>query len=61
MTAAQVTETRSALAKAEKASGAARKQAFTRLAAQLNNSAAASSDPAKVRALAGVVSGLAGK
>ena len=59
MTAAQVSNTRSALAKAEKASGAARKSALTRLASQLNSSAAAAGDPAKVRALAAVVSGLA--
>jgi hypothetical protein len=59
MTAAQVAETRSALAKAEKASGEARKSALTKLASQLNRSAAASADPAKVRALAAVVGGLA--
>ncbi|HZH39673.1 MAG TPA: hypothetical protein VFD85_01610 [Gemmatimonadales bacterium] len=59
MTAAQVTETRSALAKAEKATGAARKTALTKLASQLNAAAGASGDPAKVRALASVVSGLA--
>lgn len=59
MTSAQVTETRSALAKAEKATGAARKTALTRLASQLNRSAAASGDPAKVRALASVVGALA--
>ena len=59
MTAAQVTETRAALAKAEKATGAARKTALTKLASQLGNSAAASGDPAKVRALAAVIGGLA--
>lgn len=59
MTSVQVTETRSALAKAEKATGAARKAALTRLASQLNRSAAASGDPAKVRALASVVGALA--
>ncbi|HWZ29277.1 MAG TPA: hypothetical protein VNX15_11980 [Gemmatimonadales bacterium] len=59
MTAAQVSETRSALAKAEKATGAARKTALTKLASQLNTSAAAAGDPAKVRALAAVVTGLA--
>ena len=59
MTAAQVTETRAALAKAEKATGAARKTALTKLASQLNGAAAASGDPAKVRALASVIGGLA--
>ena len=58
MTAAQVSEARSALATAERATGAARKPAFSRLASQLNRQAAASGDPAKVRALAAVVSGL---
>jgi len=59
MTAEQVSQTRSALAKAEKATGAARKSALTRLASQLNRSAAASGDPAKVQALASVITGLA--
>ncbi|HEX4560213.1 MAG TPA: hypothetical protein VH113_00160 [Gemmatimonadales bacterium] len=59
MTAAQVTETRAGLAKAEKATGAARKNALTKLASQLNGMAAAAGDPAKVRALASVISGLA--
>lgn len=59
MTSAQVTETRSALAKAEKATGAARKTALTKLASRLNSSAAASGDPAKVQALASVIGALA--
>ncbi|HEY6783817.1 MAG TPA: hypothetical protein VI159_02645 [Gemmatimonadales bacterium] len=59
MTSKQVADTRSALAKAEKATGAARKTALAKLASQLNSSAAASGDPAKVRALASVIGGLA--
>jgi len=59
LTAAQVGAARSALAKAEQAKGAARKAAYTRLASQLNAEAARSGDPAKVRALAAVVTGLA--
>ena len=59
LTAAQVSEARTGLANAEKAPAGARKQAFTRLAAQLDGLAAKSGDPAKVRALAAVVTGLA--
>ena len=59
LTAAQVSEARSGLAKAERAPGGARKSAFTRLAAQLSGLAARSGDPAKVHALAAVVTGLA--
>lgn len=59
MTTAQVSETRTALGNAEKAKGPARKSALTKLATQLNGLAVKSGDPAKVRALAAVVSGLA--
>ncbi|HTY06311.1 MAG TPA: hypothetical protein VMC86_07330 [Gemmatimonadales bacterium] len=59
LTAAQVSEARTGLANAEKAPAGARKQAFTRLATRLNGLAAQSGDPAKVRALAAVVAGLA--
>ena len=59
LTGAQVSAARGALDRAEQAHGAARKTALTRLAAQLNGEAARSGDPAKVRALAAVVTGLA--
>jgi len=59
LSAAQVAAARTALARAEKATGGARKRAFTRLAAQLDGEAAGAGDPAKVRALAAVVTGLA--
>ena len=51
---------RQALAGAEKASGAARSDALTQLATQLDGDAGASSDAAKVRMLAGAARELAG-
>jgi hypothetical protein len=51
---------RQALAAAERASGAARRDALTRLATQLDGDAGASTDAAKVRLLAGAVRELAG-
>ncbi len=57
--AARIAAVRQALAGAEKASGAGRRAALTRLAGELEGEAAGSSDAAKVRTLAGAVSDLA--
>ena len=54
-----VSASRDALARAEKLSGAARRDELTRLAAQLNRDAVAAADPARVKALAEAVSRLA--
>jgi hypothetical protein len=54
-----VAASRETLARAEKLTGAARKDALTSLATQLNSDAAAAADPARVRALAESVSRLA--
>jgi hypothetical protein len=59
LSAAQLTAVRSALTRAEGASGAARRTALTTLATQVNGYASASSDAAKVRMLAGAVRDLA--
>ena len=48
LAAARITATRDALAKAEKASGGARRTALTQLATQLKTDASSSSDAAKV-------------
>jgi hypothetical protein len=60
LSAARITAVRAALARAESASGAQRRAALTRLATQVTGYAAASSDAAKVRMLAGAVRNLAG-
>jgi hypothetical protein len=57
--AARLTAVRGALAGAERQSGAQRRSALTQLATQLTADAATSSDAAKVRLLAGVVTDLA--
>jgi hypothetical protein len=59
MTAAQLTAARSSLAAAERASGAGRRTALTRLAATLAAQGRGSSDAAKVTLLAGTVRDLA--
>jgi hypothetical protein len=59
MPAARLTAARTALAAAEKATGAARRTALTRLAAQLTRDAAGATDAAKARMLAGAVRDLA--
>ncbi len=59
LAAARVSAVRSALQRAEGASGAARRTALTTLATQVNGYAAASSDAAKVRALSAAVRDLA--
>jgi len=56
---AKVTAARQALARAEKLSGQARKDALSQLAAQLNGDAAGAADAAKVRTLAAAVTDLA--
>jgi hypothetical protein len=56
---ARLTAVRTALSGAESASGAARSQALTTLATQLDGDASGSSDAAKVRLLAGAVRELA--
>jgi len=55
----RIAAARQALARAEKMSGQARKDALTQLAAQLTGDAAGAVDAAKVRTLAAVVTGLA--
>jgi hypothetical protein len=59
LAAANVSSTRQALASAESASGAQRRSALTKLAAQLNGNASGASNAAKVRMLASAVSQLA--
>jgi hypothetical protein len=59
LTAARITAVRSALASAERASGAARRTALTQLATSLHGDARASSDAPKVHTLAGAVEQLA--
>ena len=59
LAAARVAATRQELASAEKASGAARRDALTRLATQLDGDAGGAGDAAKVRTLAGAVKELA--
>jgi hypothetical protein len=59
LAAARVAAVRQALAGAERASGAQRRDALTRLAAQVDGDAAGSADAAKVRTLAGAVRQLA--
>ncbi|HEU5218249.1 MAG TPA: hypothetical protein VFU23_06295, partial [Gemmatimonadales bacterium] len=56
----RITAARRALSAAEKASGAARKDALTRLAAQLDQDAAGAGDAAKVRLLSKAVRDLGG-
>jgi hypothetical protein len=56
----RISAVRAELASAEQASGTARRDALTRLAAQLDGEAAGSRDAAKVRLLAGAVRDLAG-
>jgi len=56
----KITTTRAALAAAQKASGAARRDALTALATQLSNDASSAGDAAKVRLLASSVRDLAG-
>jgi hypothetical protein len=51
----RISAIRGALASAEKASGAARRDALTQLATRLDGDAPSSTDPAKVRTLAGTV------
>jgi len=55
----RIAAARQALARAEKLSGQARKDALTQLAAQLNGDAAGAADAAKVRTLAAAVTDLA--
>jgi hypothetical protein len=59
MPAARIQATRDALARAEKASGQARREALDRLGTQLNSDAQGSSDQAKVRLLITAVTDLA--
>jgi hypothetical protein len=61
LTAAQVAATRTALSRAESASGAARRTALTALATTVGGYAAGSSDAAKVRLLATSVTDLAAR
>jgi hypothetical protein len=56
----KISTARAALAEAEKASGAERAGALTKLAAELDGDVAGAGDGAKVRTLAGVVRELAG-
>ncbi|HEX5437365.1 MAG TPA: hypothetical protein VFW98_09395, partial [Gemmatimonadaceae bacterium] len=58
--ATRIAAVRQALAGAEKASGAARSNALTQLASQLDGEASGSSDASKVQKLAGAVRELAG-
>ncbi|HEX2080882.1 MAG TPA: hypothetical protein VHG08_24465 [Longimicrobium sp.] len=60
LSAARITAVRQALADAERARGAARREALSRLAGQLHGEANASSDAARVHMLAGAVEQLAG-
>jgi hypothetical protein len=60
LAAARIASVRSALAGAERASGAARRDALNRLAGALDGDAAGSSDGARVRLLAGAARELAG-
>jgi hypothetical protein len=60
LSATRIGAVRSSLARAEHASGAARRTALRTLATQLNGDAGRSSDAAKVRTLAGTVRNLAG-
>ncbi|HEX8907159.1 MAG TPA: hypothetical protein VF771_20070, partial [Longimicrobiaceae bacterium] len=60
LSAERIAAVRQALTRAEGASGAARRTALTGLATQVTGYAAASSDAAKVRMLAGAVRNLAG-
>jgi hypothetical protein len=57
--AARISAARAALARAEKASGQARRDALTQLAAQVNGDAPAATDHAKVRLLATTITDLA--
>lgn len=57
---ARITSTREALRAAESAAGAARRDALSRLAAELDGEARGSGDAAKVRSLAEAVRALAG-
>ncbi|HEX3927877.1 MAG TPA: hypothetical protein VHW65_07760 [Gemmatimonadales bacterium] len=61
LSAARITAVRTALASAEKANGAARKTALTRLGTQIKGEATGSSDQKKVTMLAGAVTDLAAK
>ncbi len=58
LTAAKIQSTRDAIAAAEKANGAQRKTALTKLASQLNGDVSGSSDQAKVKMLASAVTDL---
>ena len=60
LSSSQIASTRQALSGAEQASGAARSDALTKLATQLDGEAAAGSDAAKVQKLASTVKALAG-
>jgi hypothetical protein len=60
LSAARISAVRQALAAAESAQGAARRDALTRLAGQLHGDASGSSDAARVHMLAGAVEQLAG-
>jgi hypothetical protein len=59
LAAGRISAVRTELARAEKASGAPRREALTRLATQLNAEAAGSADQARVRSLAAVIGDLA--
>ena len=59
LAAARIAATRDALQRAERMSGQQRRTALTQLATQLNGDAAAATDAAKVRMLAGAVTDLA--
>src|SRR5262249_36254361 len=59
MDAGRIADARAALAKAERASGEARRQALTALVAQLNSEAAGATDKPKEQMLAGAVAELA--
>ena len=60
LAAARVTAVRAELARAEKLSGQARRDALTQLATQLHSDATGASDQAKVHTLASAVGDLAG-
>ncbi|HSJ24868.1 MAG TPA: hypothetical protein VK929_09385 [Longimicrobiales bacterium] len=60
LSASELAAARSALAAAEQASGAARREALTRLAGEMDGRVAGSADAAKVRMLAGALRDLAG-
>jgi dsRNA-specific ribonuclease len=60
MSASRITAVRASLASAERLSGAARKEALSKLAAELHSDANNATDKTKAHTLAGAVEALAG-